>query len=277
MAVDHQATAEAEVVGDIARAFPVEEGLLDGVAVGVLADAAARRVMAEAYVFRAALPAGFGPVKAPSVVERARSATHRTREGWGTRKFFFALLCLALLRCDGDWEFNTRFGKVFVFDFRWGGEAGIVHHFVHVARFKLNCLAGRLRVRLRRDNLLYFDDFVDWSVGSFDSLRSFRRDFLFPLSDLDDLFWRDRGLRWRWFARRNWAWIGEGCIGAKGPLWCAGQDPNVAARHRGSWRRRRGFAGCPGAAAFSLPRRAVVDNVSHKRKGLYNTVLVICQ
>lgn len=51
MAVDGAPPAQAVFEGEEGWAFPVEEALLDGVAVGMLTDAASCRVMAEAYSF----------------------------------------------------------------------------------------------------------------------------------------------------------------------------------------------------------------------------------
>ena len=234
MAVDHEAAAEAEVVGDFAGTFPVEEGLLDGVAVRMVADTASGRVVAEAYVF-----VFTGSKSGTALSTRAIDFTGKVyyplgnRDRYRDRGFGIgALKIVGVFRC---------------------GAGGIVEHVV-VHLHDVYCLA-RWRAA--------------YGAG--------RRDIFFPFSDLDDWFWRDRGLRRRWLRRRDWARIREGCIGAEGPLRGAGQDTSGASRNQGCWRGRRTIAGGPGTSALSLPRWPVVGYVSHTAKSVYITVRVICQ
>lgn len=163
VAVNGAALTEVVFVGEEGWALPMEEALFDGLAFGVVADDAARRVVAEAGVFVSALSKSFGAVSVPTPCRR--------RKGWGTLNTYFKtptlrpfFACCAFLKSDHDGKRKLDLGslKIFCFgrcrDFMTFGKAGIVVHLVfYVVSFKLARLDrfdGRYFVRLEGDNLL---------------------------------------------------------------------------------------------------------------------------
>ena len=136
MAVDGAPPTQAVFEGEEGWAFPVEEALLDGVAVGMLTDAASCRVMAEAYV------------------------------SFCFSRFPFALLNFALLELDFEFvilalskrvEREFDFGLWNLLYFVWCVEVWIFDHLLYVVRFRLRRLdyfENGVLAPLGSDNLL---------------------------------------------------------------------------------------------------------------------------
>ena len=111
VAVNHAAVSDLEVIGDHGRPLPVEEALLDGVAVGVLADGAVGFVVAEAYPCLA-LPVVFGEEVQEGCPDQV--VFRERRLGFGIKGFFERrgrLGCERLLVIEGGAGFGIPHGR----------------------------------------------------------------------------------------------------------------------------------------------------------------------
>lgn len=107
VAVDGATLAEAVFVGEECRALPVKETLLDGLAVGVVTDGAARRVVAETDVL---LTAGGSETRPYAPVKFGRRFRIRAS---------ILSSCGAFLERDHDGERKLDLSVVKVFHFGW--------------------------------------------------------------------------------------------------------------------------------------------------------------